>query len=107
MKKTHKPRPTRSSPLLAFLIVSTLAACGTSQPQNVVGLSEVVGDDLAGVKGLTVEDQNGIDLTMARLCRVEVMNEAACDLHTASSLERRRALVEPVSGSDTGTAPGV
>lgn len=56
------------------------------------GLKSVLGDDLAGAKGKTIQDQNKIDRNMARGCAAGVYSPAACDRHTVASAERRAEL---------------
>ena len=78
---------------LQSLILSSamaLAGCGISGPVSVPGLTDVVGSDLAGAQGLTLEDQDKIDITMARLCAARAIPRQACDLHTPASAERRQ-----------------
>lgn len=71
-------------------LVLPLAACGISQPQDVPGLRQVVGNSLPGAQGLTLEDQEKIDDTVARGCAAGVYTGPECDLHTKASAERRQ-----------------
>lgn len=79
----------RMLPPLMLGLALPLAACGISGPASVSGLSRAVGDDLPGAQGKAVEDQDKIDLTMARLCRNRIVPREACDAHTVASAERR------------------
>ena len=77
----------------AILSVSVLTACGgISQPANVNGLTQAIGDDLPGAQGLTEGDQVKIDVTVARGCASGVFAKELCDRHTDASAERFRTL---------------
>lgn len=89
-KKTLRPLKTRTRLLLTGALVLPLMACsGISQPQNVDGLRQTIGNELPGAKGLTIADQEAIDDTVARGCRAGVWEARECDLHTKASIERR------------------
>lgn len=80
-------------PLWALLSAMILTACtGTSGPVSVAGVRPVVGGELPGAQGLTAEDQDRIDDTMARGCSTEIWTRAECDRHTRASFERRQEL---------------
>lgn len=81
-------RRTRLLPLLAGLSAAALAGCGTSLPANVGGLRATVGTELPGAQGLREVDQDRIDDTVARLCKVGVYTRQECDRHTVASAER-------------------
>ena len=75
-----------------------LAGCGSSNPANVAGLSDVLADVLPGAQGKTLADQDQIDITVARACAAGVYSAAACARHTDASAARRRALTsDPTS----------
>lgn len=59
---------------------------------SVEGVRPVVGEELPGARGLTLEDQDRIDDTLARGCATGVWSRAACDRHTQASFERRQEL---------------
>lgn len=72
--------------------VLILAGCTTSTPRSVPGLSGVMGDYLPGTKGLTLEDQKNIDLTVAGGCSGGVYTKGACARHTKASQKRHADL---------------
>lgn len=76
-------------PLWIVALVLMLGACGTSRPQDVPGLRQAVGNSLPGAQGLTLEDQEKIDDTVARGCKTGVYTGPECDLHTEASAGRR------------------
>lgn len=78
----------RGMAAIAISLASMGAACTTSTPGNVSGLSGVMGDYLPGTKGLTKEDQRNIDLTVAGGCSGGVYKKDACQRHTKASKER-------------------
>lgn len=72
-----------------------MAGCTTSRPASVAGAAAAINlDGLAGAQGHTVADQNQIDRTMARGCRIDAASRAACSRHTEASQERRGELEE-------------
>lgn len=77
---------------LAVSLALPLAACGPSLAPDVTTLSDIVGPDLPGAQGKTVEDQDRIDSAMAGLCRTAVIPADACDLHGERSEARRAEL---------------
>lgn len=79
---------------LTSLSVITLAACTTSAPRNVQGLRQVTGSSLIGSMGKTLQDQNNIDITVARNCGGNVYTPAECDRHTVASQARRKELLQ-------------
>ena len=74
--------------------MSALAACGASNPASVSGLDRAVGQELPGAQGLTLEDQDRIDDTVARGCASGVFRRVDCTRHSGASAERRRELAE-------------
>lgn len=86
MRKTMRLKLT----VLAALVIG-MAGCGTSQPQNVPGLTKVIGSSLPGAQGLTISDQEKIDETVGRGCAGGVYAKADCDKHTKASAARRSA----------------
>lgn len=65
---------------------------------SVPGLSATLGDALPGAQGLTIEDQERIDETVARGCAAGVWSRAHCTDHTPASAERRAKLAAESSG---------
>lgn len=82
----------RIGPSWACAIAMMLAGCGISQPQSVEGLRHVIGDSLPGAQGVTLEDQDKIDFTVARACASRLYDRAACTAHTTASAARRADL---------------
>lgn len=80
---------TQTKVAAALLTVLTLGACMTSPPADVPGLTEAIGTSLPGAKGLTIDDQNRIDIHVARACKSGVYSKTLCDQHTKASKERR------------------
>ncbi|MCT7375472.1 hypothetical protein [Chelativorans salis] len=76
------------------VIVSTLAACGTSEPASAPGLRLAIGNSLPGAKGLGVADQDRIDDTVAGGCVTGVYTSLECERHTKASAERRAELAQ-------------
>lgn len=87
----HFPR-TLWTPALAVSLVSTLAACGTSLKPDVATLSDIVGPDLPGAQGKTLDDQERIDSAMSGLCSTGVIPREACGVHGQRSQARRDEL---------------
>lgn len=52
-----------------------------------------MGNKLPGTQGLTLDDQDNIDDTVARGCAIEVYKRSACAEHTNASLKRRKELL--------------
>lgn len=77
---------------ISISLASMGAACTTSTPGSVPGLSGVMGDYLPGTRGLTKEDQRNIDLTVAGGCSGGVYTKGACARHTKASQERHADL---------------
>lgn len=68
-----------------------MAACSTSQVASVEGVDRVIGDELPGAQGLTIEDQDRIDDTVARACAAKLYDADLCNRHTTASAARRKA----------------
>lgn len=92
--------------LLVVGSACALAACGDLKPATVPGLSRAVGQELPGARGLTLEDQDRIDDTVARGCATGIYPRSACGRHSAASSERRAALKAPAQKfhSEKGTS---
>lgn len=99
------PRKPRSGRSWAAATVLLLGACGISQPENVPGLTAALGDALPGAQGLTIEDQERIDETVARGCAAGVWTRARCADHTPASAARRAVLSCAASASEMRTKP--
>lgn len=87
--------PLRKPLSLACAIVSIalLTGCaGTSKQVAAPPLQAILGDKLPGAQGLTAEDQDAIDITVARACAAEGYARASCARHNAASAERREEL---------------
>lgn len=81
--------------VMLSLCVLMLAGCSGSSPgaaANVSSLRQVTGNNLAGARGKTRQDQQKIDQTVAGLCGAAVFNQAECDAHTEASARRLREL---------------
>lgn len=79
----------RMTPALLLIFATMAAGCSTLPPATVTGLDAAVGDQLPGAQGLTLEDQDRIDDTVARGCAIGIYSPELCDLHTLASADRR------------------
>ena len=70
---------------LALIAFGLLGCTGTSAPPS----AAVIGDRLPGAQGLTLEDQERIDDTVARGCAAGLYVREKCDVHTVASAARR------------------
>jgi hypothetical protein len=75
--------------LIGVLVLVIVMGCSTSGPADVKGLREVIGISLPGAKGLTLDDQRKIDLTVAGGCGGRIFTKEECRRHGASSWERK------------------
>lgn len=67
--------------MLAGGLMLALSGCGTSGPGSAVALRRIVGTDLIGARGATVEDQRRIDRTAVGLCAGGVWTRQECGQH--------------------------
>ncbi|RWH70299.1 MAG: hypothetical protein E5X68_24815 [Mesorhizobium sp.] len=79
-------------PAVLLTTALLLAGCGTSGVDGVPALRLAIGNSLAGAEGMTADDPNKIDRTMASGCAVKFYTPAECDRHTKASAKRRAEL---------------
>ncbi|RWM13716.1 MAG: hypothetical protein EOR72_18495 [Mesorhizobium sp.] len=77
----------------AVVVAGAIAAATTSSGvDGVPALRLAIGNSLAGAEGMTADDPNKIDRTMASGCAVKFYTPAECDRHTKASAKRHAEL---------------